>query len=255
MIAVADARVGRRVGVLVAALTVICLAGIWLTSPTLRLLASGAAGVLLLRLVEQTLRHRRLALRLRSGSMPGTHAGVGLRWRPFRSGAAVAGLRRPVIYCDPRLEDDLTDRELSAVVLHERCHQLRRDTLRLLSLAAVEPLVSLTAVGRAWTQRQRAALEIRADRFALRHGADRADLAGAVLKLGDAAPAGTAAGFASAVELRLQALVDPYEEELPTGTGLQPWYLLAAVAGVCAVAIVHHLLALGGGVGCVLAGC
>lgn len=253
-----DALLGRHIGLLVAALTVVCLAGLWVTSPVLRIAVGGAAVVLFVRIVDQMLRHRRLARTLARGSVPGTLGSVALRWRPFGSGAAVAGLRAPVIYCDPRLQDDLTGPELSAVVLHERCHQLRRDTLRLLALATVEPLVSLTAAGRQWTQRQRAALEIHADRFALRHGADRADLAGAVLKLGEAAPAGAAAGFASAVELRLQALVDPEDAELggePTAAGLRLWLPVAAVASACTVAVVHHLLSLGGGVGCLPAGC
>lgn len=253
-----DARFGqRRLAILVALVAASCLAGIWFTSPLLQAAAGAAAIAVAARLTAQAFRHLRLARALHDGSVPGTTAGVALRWRAFASGAAVAGLRRPAIYCDPRLSDDLTSEELIAVVLHERFHQLCRDPLRLLALTAVEPLVSLTATGRDWVTRQRARLEVAADRFALRHGADRADLAGAILKLGGAAPVATAAGFTSAVELRLRALVEPDPQGRQAPVGGCRWSLIAtlAVAGACGAAVGHHVLAIGGDIGCALAGC
>ncbi len=231
-----------------------CLAGIWLSSPTLLIPLLAVVALLTLRLFVHGCRHARLARALEFGSVPGTHAGVLVRWRRFRSGAVVAGVRRPTIYCDPDLRRSLSTAELRAVVLHERCHQLRRDPARLLVLAALEPFLRLLRPGRAWLEWRRARLEIDADGFALRHGVERADLARAILRLGGAEPALNSAGFASAVELRLKALVGDIHDSSTNGRRR----LAATIAGAtlsCALAVLHHLLTVSGGVGCVLVGC
>lgn len=249
----------RRLVMLAALLAAACVAGIWFTSPVIQIVAGAVAMGVAVRLAVQTFRHLRVARALAEGSVAGATAGVPLRWRAFASGAAVAGLRRPRIYCDPRLSDELTSDELTAVVLHERFHQLRRDPLRLLALSAVEPLLVVTAAGRDWVTRQRARLEVDADRFAVRHGADRADLAAAILKVGGAQPVAAAAGFTSAVELRLRALLEadgPHVDHHEPANGQRALIVATfAVAAACAAAAAHHLLAIGGDIGCALAGC
>lgn len=247
-----------RLPVLAGLLVAACLAGVSSTSPAVQAVVAVVVLVLTARLVKQALRHLRLARALDDGSVAGTLTGIAVRWRPLRPGAAVAGLRRPAIYCDPRLRAELTSGELDAVVLHERAHQLRRDPLRLLALATIEPVVSTVRPGRAWVERQQAALEVRADRFALGHGVDRADLAGAILKLGASVPAGTAAAFSSAAELRLRSLVDHPGEDRFDPHPRAAAGIAVAVGGVvaaCAAAVVHHVVPLGGNVGCALAGC
>ncbi len=231
-----------------------CLAGIWLSSPALLIPLLAVVTLLTLRLLVDAFRHARLARALEFGSVPGTHAGVLVRWRRFRSGAVVAGVRRPSIYCDPDLRCSLSTEELRAVVLHERCHQLRRDPVRLLVLAALEPFLRLVRPGRVWLEWRRARLEIDADRFALRHGVRRADLARAILRLGAKEPALNSAGFASAVELRLKALVGDIHDSSTNGRRW-PAATIAAVTLSCGLAVLHHLLTVSGGVGCVLVGC
>lgn len=247
-----------RLGVLTAAaLITVCVAGIWLATPFLTVAAAVVAGVLLVRVAAQGRNHLRLARALRRDSQLGSHDGVPVRWRSLAAGAVVAGFRDPQIYCDRNLAERLTGDELTAVLLHERHHQLRRDPLRLLLLSAVEPAVAWFAAGRRWLMYRRAQIEIAADRFALERGVRRSSLARAVLRVGDATqPRYASAGFSSAHELRLRALVDG---QIPRATRASSGFLavvgVGLVAVACGTAVVHHVAATGGQIGCVLSGC
>ena len=181
-------------------------------------------------------RHRRLASLLDRlaepavlGEMPvGVVDGIGP--------ACVAGLRRPRIYCASDLAIQLEPVELRAVLLHERHHQIDHAPARLILLDAVAwPLRRLT-MGRRWLAGARAQIEITADRYALASGATRADLASALLKLGDQdAPLGVA-GYAASSERRLRALLDDAPERLPDRP---PWIAAILVsAGVLLVCLV-----------------
>jgi beta-lactamase regulating signal transducer with metallopeptidase domain len=245
----------RFTRMLVIAVALACAAGVVVTSPTMTVAASGILAVLAVLVARNGRRHARVARALTPGSRPGTIGGVAVRWRPLSSHAGVAGLRRPTIFCDPSLVGWLSFEELRAVVLHERGHQQRRDPLRLVVLASLGPGLRWLPGGLAWLEHRRADLEIRADRDALQEGVPRRVLAGALLKLGDSEPAHATAGFSSAVELRLQALIDPGVAPPPSSR----WWGVVAVAmvvfGVCAVAAAHHWLMPAGALGCVLAGC
>jgi len=243
-----------------------CMVGVGLASPALGaglgLVAAAAAAPIVWRLLTCGVRHLQVARALERDSAPGRLGAIMLRWRPSGSGsgAVVAGLRAPAIYCDSELRRSLSSGELTAVVLHERHHQLRRDPLRLLVLAALDPLVALVPEGRRWLEVRRARLEVGADLFALRHGADRADLARAILKLGAAgattAPTATAS-FAAAVELRLRALVQDahdlddiggpatlgFVQEHTRRAGLsRPVVATAGLLATCGLALAQHLL-------------
>ena len=181
-------------------------------------------------------RHRRLASLLDRlaepavlGEMPvGVVDGIGP--------ACVAGLRRPRIYCATDLAILLESVELRAVLLHERHHQIDHAPARLILLDAVAwPLGRMTA-GRRWLAGARAQIEIAADRYALTSGATRADLANALLKLGDQdAPLGVA-GYAASSEVRLRALLDDAPERLPDRS---PWIAAILVsAGVLLICLV-----------------
>lgn len=247
-------RRGARLPLLIGLLGAGCLTGIWLSSPALLILSVAVMTLLTVRLSVHGYRHAQLARALEHGSRPGQHAGVLVRWGRLWTGAAVAGLKRPTIYCNPDLRHSLTTDELRAVVLHERHHQLRRDPLRLLLLAALEPFMRLVPQGRAWLEWQRARLEIGADRFALRQGVQRGDLARAILKLGGAQTALEMAGFSSAVELRLRALLGEIDD---ASTNAHRWLAATFVAVTlsCGLAVLHHMLIPSGGIGCVLVGC
>lgn len=247
-----------RLGVLAAAaLVTACMVGIWMATPLLTVATASVGAALLVRLAAQGRDHLQLARALQRGSQLGSHDGVAVRWRSLASGAVVAGFRDPQIYCDRRLAERLTGDELTAVLLHERHHQLRRDPLRLLLLSSIEPAISWFAAGRRWLTRQRAQIEIAADRFALERGIGRPSLARAILRVGGAPNAPSAsAGFSSAQELRLRALVDgQVPSETRASSRRAAVVGMGLVAVTCGVAALHHLTLNGGQIGCAIAGC
>ncbi|MCI0344900.1 MAG: hypothetical protein L0221_05565 [Chloroflexi bacterium] len=177
----------------------VALAGL-ATGAIVGLLVLGSIGV-------QAVLHHRLTKRLRQEARPavlGDHA-VGLV--PGVGAALVAGLRRPRTYCSADIATRLGAEELRAVLLHERHHELVHAPARLVVLSALAPFISRLDAGSAWLQRRRAEIEIAADRHAIAAGAARATLARAIVKLNEAAPTLTVAGFASAGDLRLRALL------------------------------------------------
>lgn len=232
----------------------LCLAGILAATPALAAAGAAVAVTLTTRMVWQSLQHRRLAQALRRASIRGTCHDIPVRWHSTLPGAAVAGLRSPEIFCHTDLTRRLGPAELEAVVLHERCHQLRRDPLRLLALSAAALPARLFPGGRQWLETQRAQLEIRADRYALAHGATRPALARALLALEPSAMAGTAA-FTNATDLRLHALIHPDQATPPPGTTRKLLIVALAVLGTCGLGIAHHAWPVISGIGCLWSGC
>lgn len=181
----------------------------------------GGAFVLLAR------RHRRWVEHLSRQCAPRRVAETIVQIGVVEHGAVVAGLLRPRIYCDATLVETLSADELRAVTLHERGHQRALDPLRLTLLAIAEPFAERSRSGRRLLERLRAEREILADRYAIRRGVPPNAIASALLKMAGPPPAG-AAGFASATELRLRALLgDPMS--LPTVTGA--WILMGIALG------------------------
>lgn len=172
-------------------------------------------------------RHGRWVSHLSHQCAPRRVAEMDMQVGAVQHGAVVAGLLRPRIYCDATLVDDLSSDELRAVVLHERGHQRALDPLRLTLLGVAEPVIGRSTRGRRLMERLRAEREILADRYAIRHGVPTNAIASALLKLGGPPPAG-AAGFASATELRLRALLGD-QMSLPSVTGA--WILMGIVLG------------------------
>ena len=174
---------------------------------------------------------RSLAARATQGSLGGeavNHvAGIG---------PMVAGLLRPQVYCDATVAARLGPDEQRAVLLHERCHQQRRDPVRLLLLQAFDAVFGWVPTVSDRIDDARAQLEIRADRYALRNGATRPHLAAALLRLGAVTPHGVPA-LGTVTEQRLQALLD---DRPPT----RSWRVPAAVfaAGVVAASACVPLL-------------
>lgn len=181
----------------------------------------------------QAYQHQKVGVALRRHSEPSMLADTPVRLLPADRSAFVSGLWRPHIYCSRHLDVTLTDDELRAVLLHERAHQRSRDPLRLLLVGSVTPLARLHRRGRVWLERVAAMREVAADRYALEHGASRRALASALLKL-EPVPSGPLAGFATAAELRVRALLadDPAVVFRPARIR---WVLMggAAAAGYC----------------------
>ena len=163
---------------------------------------------------------------------------------PLEGRVFVAGVTRPEIYCDADLVTALNSRELDAVMLHERAHQLARDPLRLTILTALAPALRRVPSGRQLLQQLQAGREIAADRYALERGASRAALASAMLKVQPATHG--LAGFRSATELRIQALLG----DEPAVSSDFRWHLFGFLIGLATcLAVVHPLGLLSRGVG------
>lgn len=171
----------------------------------------------------QAYRHQRLVSGMDRLAHRGWLAGQVVEFVPGLSAPVVAGLWAPRIYCGDDLATLLDEDEIRAVILHEQHHQRDRAPLRLLTLSAITPILVRTQAGRAWTERERARMEIEADTHALDAGVTRPVIASALLKL-SAGPALTwAPGFATAADLRVRAL-------LGEPTGLDPDRRLAQIA-------------------------
>lgn len=193
--------------------------------------AAGVLATVLVLVVRHARRHSRLAAELVRRARPAAIDGMAVLELDGLDGALVAGLRQPRIFCARDLASRLTPDELRAVLLHERFHQLDRAPIKMVMLLALEPFARRVESGRAWLAGRLAALEIAADRHALKRGASRPALAGALLKLAPA-HSGLGIGFTSAADLRLSALLDD------GAATVHPWpagwmLLVPAVAVMC----------------------
>lgn len=177
--------------------------------------AAAAIGLTLGSIGLQAVRHARLAASLARASTPRSLGGATVRVGELPHPVFVAGLREPTIFCDHRTRDQLSPRQLRAVLLHEQAHQSAKDPIRLVVLAGLAPLLRWLPFGRQWLALAHARREIVADGHAVRSGARRSDLAGALLAL-PAMTEPSVAGFSSAADLRLRALLgDDLEPALP----------------------------------------
>lgn len=194
------------------------------------------AGVVIASFLVHARRHHSLARGMAAIARRGALAGELVDFVPGLPSPVVAGLWWPRIFCSEDLASRLDSEELEAVIRHERHHRLDRAPLRIVAMTALSPVFSRVAGGRAWLERERARIEIAADRYALAAGSSRAAIASALLKLPDSSTASGAPGFATAADLRIRALLGE-----PTGIDRDPPPLTALAAvglllGVCVVA-------------------
>lgn len=184
--------------------------------------------------------HHRLSNRLRRTATPVAVGDQEIGLVPGASAAAVAGLLRPQIYCSDDVLTRLGDEELAAVLLHERHHASTHAPAKLVVLAALARLIGRTRHGRAWIASQRSQIEIAADEHAIANGATRPALARAILILAEASPTLTLAGFGSAADLRIRALLG----EAPAASASPRRFLPTAVLGAAAVVVVCTILSM-----------
>lgn len=188
----------------------------------------------------QAIAHHQLAEMLRRVARPAVVADQAVGLVPGVGAAVVAGLRSPRIYCTEDAINILTDEELAAVLLHERHHALAHAPARLVVLAGLGRTLGRTRAGAAWIEAQRSRIEIAADAHAIACGATRPALARAILKLAVASPTLTLAGFASATELRIRALLD----EAPGGSSPARQRLPMTILGTVVVAVACAILSM-----------
>ena len=184
--------------------------------------------------------HHRISRRLRRQARPAVVAGHAVGLVPAIDAAFVAGIRHPRIYCAHDLATRIDAEELRAVLLHERHHELVHAPARLVLLSALAPFVGRLGPGSAWLERQRARIEIAADEHAIGNGATRTTLARAILKLGDPTSRFALAGFATAGDLRLRALLG----EHVGSTARQPGAVGRALATVAGVGVLCAILSI-----------
>lgn len=209
------------------------------------------AGLLLVLFAVAALRHVALVRGLRRCSVPTELSGTPVRVGRLGDAVFVAGLKRPTIYCDEQLPQELTSGELRAVLLHEQAHQRAFDPARLLALGLLAPLARRFAVGRQWLASALARREIAADRYALAKGARRGDLASALTKLPPLAGAHVA-GFTPAIDLRLQVLLADIDDvATPALLRSSGMFLLGGLIGaVICTWLLHGFLTAGLGLVC-----
>ncbi len=184
--------------------------------------------------------HHRISDGLRRRARPAVVAGHAVGLLPAIEVAFVAGIRHPRIFCADDLATRLDADELRAVLLHERHHELVHAPARLVLLAALTPFVGRLGPGSVWLEHQRAQLEIAADEHAIGNGATRATLARAILELDDPSPRLSLAGFATAGDLRLRALLG---EDIGS-TAHTPGAVGTAVIAAAVVAVLCTVLSL-----------
>lgn len=198
--------------------------------------ATVLAVIYVVMVVREVLRHRRFLRSLDQLASEGELGGVPVRWVP---GVApfVAGILRPRIYCDPQIRSRLTSGQQRAVVLHERYHQRRRDPLRLLLGGALRPLGQVSRRIAAHLDARDVAREIAADRYAIRNGASRSDVAGALVAILAIDGVAMAPGFATALEARVDALLRDGAQPagVPSARRLLHYVVAAGVVALCTV--------------------
>lgn len=127
--------------------------------------------------------------------------------------AFCAGAARPRIIVSEGLAEQLDDRELEAVLLHERQHLREREPVVRAACEAAAQVLVFFPLARWWSRRRIELAELRADQAALRRVGPR-PVAAALFRLGSTVPA--AAAFAGDTELRVaQLLGDPLPPQRP----------------------------------------
>lgn len=159
--------------------------------------------------------------------------------------AFCAGALRPEIFVSENLADELDDRELDAVLLHEHHHLREREPFVRAAYEAAAQVLFFFPLARWWSRRRIEEAELRADQAAVRRVGTR-PVAAALRALGTALPSG--APFSGVAELRVaQLLGDPVPAQRPPA-GVVAVSLLgcpfALVVGGCLMQIAAHLLAL-----------
>lgn len=187
--------------------------------------------------VLRGIQHHRLVRVISASSVPDVEAGLAVERTNGIRNPFVAGLRQPVIFWPSDLADRIGPDELRAVLLHEDHHRRTYAPMKLLLIEALATGLPFAGIRR-WARDSRASIEIAADRYALAAGADRSALAAALMRLSDQEPLG-AAGFATAAEIRVRALLgDDTLARRPRGTAA---FALVAVA-VALICLVFYLL-------------
>ena len=203
-------------------------------------LLAALVGLIAVLVAVEAFAHHRLSARLRRTALPVAVGDQEIGLVPGAATAVVAGLLRPRIYCSDDVLRRLGEAELSAVLLHEHHHASTHAPAKLVVLAAVARLLGRTGPGSAWIESQRSRIEIAADEHAIANGATRPALARAILVLAQPSPAPTLAGFASAADLRLHALLG----EVPAPSASSRRFVPTAVFGAAAVVVACTILSI-----------
>jgi Zn-dependent protease with chaperone function len=216
----------------------VVIAGLHFTYPTvnaaagLLLLLAGLGSSVMIIAVRASWRQRKAHQRLIAqmgfvGTLPG-HPGVRVIEDPGPQ-AFCAGYLRPTVYVSQPTLDLLSDRELEAVLAHERYHLRVRDPLRFAYGRVLSQALFFVPVLRPLWDRYAELAEIRADGAAIRATTgDKAPLASALLALVASSPHG-AAGISPE---RVDSLLGQ-----PACWRLPSWLLTTSIASLSVLSV------------------
>lgn len=148
--------------------------------------------------------------------------------------AFVYGWRRPRICVSTGLIGRLSDRELEAVLRHERWHLVRRDPVRLLLVRMLSAAFLFVPGIRQLSRQYRLATEIAADRHAVEAMGSRRWLLSALMKLVRTVPPVGVAAFVGSADVRIAALAG----EPLTEVGLPRRTAVLGLLGELAIVVV-----------------
>lgn len=167
----------------------------------LRVAAASGIGLLLataLRVMGSLVASECLAYRWTRGTHPAKLGGTGVpAWHVDSAFpvVAVVGVRRPRLVVARSVVLRCSDRELSAIVAHERGHLAAADNLKRLVLQSTFDVLSSFAVAGEMTSLWQETAEDAADDHAAAHGSNALDLASALVAVARLAPGGAMASL------------------------------------------------------------
>nr|WP_150959937.1 M56 family metallopeptidase [Aneurinibacillus sp. XH2] len=127
--------------------------------------------------------------------------------------ALAAGLIKPRIFVSTGLLNMLSDREMEAVLLHERHHCMRRDPLKMLVVTICRDAFGYIPLIRGLAHYYRVMKELLADRFVIQQMNTPYELGNVLLKMTKRAapvPRGIGVSFAdTAINYRIEQIIEP----------------------------------------------
>lgn len=125
--------------------------------------------------------------------------------------AVTSGFIRPKIIISSEIISDFTEREVSAIILHEYCHCRNYDPLRMLIIKIMTDSFPFIPILKQFTHYINVWVELEADNFAVQYMKSPVDLASVLLKCSKMSrKMAVGVGFADeAINYRLLRLIEP----------------------------------------------
>ncbi len=125
--------------------------------------------------------------------------------------AVTSGFLRPRIIISSELVERFSERELKAILWHERSHCRQLDPLRILMVTMMRKSLPFIPILKQWARFVEVSVELQADQYAVRRMNSAYELASVLLKCSNTfSKVSASVGFADqAINYRLKQLIDP----------------------------------------------